>query len=98
MADDAKPDVTKAEESGPLPRTDGQLRATGGTSKPGLWPHFYFLGDQLKFPEVRTSSRVHVQAGQPGWRAFFKAGTTTVVMIQTVIATVEPLMKGGPWR
>jgi hypothetical protein len=89
--DDDLPIFSKDEDTPPNSPNDGQARPAGGASKTGLWPRFYFLGDRLKFPEVTTSSGVRVQAGQPGWRAFFKADTTTIVMIQTVVATVEPL-------
>jgi hypothetical protein len=60
-------------------------------TKSGLFPRFYFLGNQLKFPEVTTPDGVHVRAGEQRWRAFYQAGRTTLAMVQAVITMIEPL-------
>jgi hypothetical protein len=69
-------------EAGPKPSS---------ATKPGLWPRFYFLGDQLKWPDVTTPGGVHINAGQKSWQSFYQAGRTSLVMVQAVIATIEPL-------
>jgi hypothetical protein len=84
-ASDASPQGSDTHPKFPDP--DG----TPTVTKPELWPRFYFLGDQLRFPEVTTPDGVHVRAGEQRWRAFYQAGRTTLAMVQAVITMIEPL-------